>query len=416
MRILKLQIFLFVSMMLSAIGAFGQEWTRFRGPNGTGLSELERFPAEWDQDNFKWVVELPGKGHSSPVLWGDKVFLVSGDPESATRFVLCIDVRNGKILWQENFPSIPHKLHERNTYASSTPVVDSELVYIAWADPSRVSLMALDHDGRKIWDRDLGTWTSMHGFGTSPIRFNDLVILSNSQQGEGLDPNQQPGASRVMAFEAKTGKLRWETPRESAYACYSTPAIYYPKSGEPQLINASTSEGVFSLDPITGKELWRIGDAFTMRVVSSPVVMGDIVFGSTGSGGGGNYVSAFRMSETPKLLYSIRRSAPYVPSVVAENGLAFLFGDKGIVSCIQIDTGETLWQERISDGFSGSPIIAAGKVFCMSEDGTVWVLNAGREFQLLAKNELGKHTRSTPAVAKGKMYLRTESHLFAVGE
>jgi outer membrane protein assembly factor BamB len=327
--------------------------------------------------------------------------------------VLCLSTRTGEILWQRDFISTAHKLHERNTYATSTPVVDNQRVYVAWSDPSKVTFMALDHSGNQVWKHDLGAWTSQHGFGLSPIRYKDLVILSNSQQGEQLVEEQIPGKSRVMAFEAESGELRWETDRESASVCYSTPIIYHPSEGKPQLVNISTKEGVYSLDPETGEELWRIEEAFSMRTVSSPVLAGDILLGSTGSGGGGNYVSAFSLL-TRENLYTIRRGAPYVSTLIVKDKLAFLFGDKGIVSAINVETGEVHWRERFSNGFSGSPIIAGDKVFCIADDGTVYVIAVSETFELLAENPLGEPTRSTPAVSGGLMFLRTESHLNAV--
>jgi outer membrane protein assembly factor BamB len=284
---------------LISMAADGQEWTRFRGPNGTGLSRAKSLPASWSEADYNWRVELPGQGHSSPVLWGDKIFLMSADPQDATQYVLCYSATDGSLLWRRDYPSSPHHLHLRNTFASGTPAVDGERVYVAWSTPEKVNFLALDHQGNDVWSLDLGTWTSQHGFGLSPMLFEDLVILSNNQQAQELDPGQKPGESYMLALDAKTGAERWRTPRTSIRVCYSTPCIYQPGDRPPQLICTSTAEGVFSLDPRTGKENWRVPDCFRMRVVSSPLVTDRLIFGSNGSGGGGNYLVAVRPDPQP---------------------------------------------------------------------------------------------------------------------
>ncbi len=414
-RIARSTLLLAISLLIAIDTGSAQEWTRFRGPNGSGLGTAQSLPAKWTEGDYNWRIRLPGIGHSSPVLWGDRIFLLSADPDSATRYVLCYSAADGSQLWQREFPSQPHHLHDRNTFASSTPVVDAERVYVAWSDPQRVTLMALDHDGRDAWDLDLGTWTSQHGFGTSPIRFEDLVILNNSQQAENLAPGQTAGQTCLMAFDAKTGEERWRNPRKTVRVCYSTPCIHQLPGGEPELLCTSTADGVFSLNPRTGQENWRVADAFRMRVVSSPLLADDIVFGSTGSGGGGNYVVAVQTSPKPEMLYKIDRNAPYVPTIVAKDGLAYLFGDRGTAVCIEVRTGETHWRQRLSRGFSGSPVIADDKVYVIDDDGNVRVLSASKEFRQLGVNPLGDPSRATPAVSGGCLYFRTLSHLMSLG-
>ena len=396
--------------------ALGQQWTRFRGPNGSGESEATTIPAEFAEKDFNWKTKLPGVGNSSPVVWGDKIFLLSADPENATRYVLCLSTETGKILWQRDFPSSPHHLHARSSYASCTPAVDAEQVYVAWSTPSETTFKAFTHEGKEVWSLDLGRWVSQHGFVASPIVYDDLVILFNSQQAAQLDPGESPGESHMMAFDRRTGKMRWKTPRVSVNVCYSVPFIYRGADGKDQLICTSTGDGFFSLDPRTGEENWKIGDAFTMRTVSSPTLVDGLIFGSTGKGGfAGNYVVAVRPEPKPEIAYQVTRHAPYVPCIVGRDNLAFLFFDAGIVSCIEAATGEEHWRERIGGNFSGSPVRVADKVYCVDDEGAVIVLAADKEFKLIAKNPLGEGSRSTPAVADGRMYLRTYSHLISVG-
>jgi outer membrane protein assembly factor BamB len=245
--------------------------------------------------------------------------------------------------------------------------------------------------------------------------FEDLVILSDNQQAQELDPGQTPGVSCMLAVEARTGKERWRTPRVSIRVCYSTPCLYQGPDGLPELVCTSTAEGVYGLDPRTGREKWRLADAFAMRVVSSPLVAEGLIFGSTGSGGGGNTLVAVRPYPKPEIVYTVKKTAPYVPCAVAQNGLLFLFYDRGIVSCLDLATGTVHWQERLGESFSGSPVIGDGKVYCIADDGTVQVVAASAEYKLLGQNPLGEPSRSTPAISGGRLYFRTLSHLFCVG-
>lgn len=407
----------FSIMVIGVLGAsgWGQEWTRFRGPNGTGLADAHGLPIAWSESDYDWRVRLPGQGHSSPVLWGDRIFLMSADPDNATRYLLCYSAVDGTELWRRQYSSTPHHLHLRNTFASGTAAVDPERVYWAWATPEQVTFLALDHQGNDVWALDLGPWTSQHGFGMSPILFEDMAILSINQQAEELEPGQVPGESFLLAVEARSGVERWRAPRTSIRVCYSTPAILQLPGQSPELICTSTAEGVYSLDPYTGEENWRVPDCLRQRVVSSPLVTERMIFGSTGSGGGGNRLVAVSVSESPEVAYEIRSNAPYVPCALAKGDLLFLFNDRGMVSCLDLETGTIHWRERLSDGFSGSPVYGDGKVYVIADDGTVLVIAAERQFRLLGRNPLGEPTRSTPAIAGNRLFFRTLSHLMAVG-
>ena len=399
-----------------------QEWTRFRGPNGTGISDSTTIPLDWTEADYNWKTELPGLGHSSPVIWGDRVFLLSADPDTATRYVLAIDVESGKEVWRKEFASKTHHLHVRSSYASCTPAVDEERVYIAWSTPEETVFKAFTHDGEEVWSLDLGTWQSQHGFGTSPIIYKDMVILHNSQQANQLDEGQKPGESFMMAFDRKTGKEIWRTSLVSMNVCYSVPFIYQPADGgADELVCTSTGNGVFSLNPETGKENWSHNDGlFSMRTVGSPIEVSGLIFGSTGSGRySSNYIVAVRPGRDSELAYKISNSskfkAPYVPCMIAKDDLVFCMYDRGFASCIDAATGEIHWTERTGAEFSGSPVRVNDHIYCIDERGVVWVFAAHSEYKLLAKNDLGEPSRSTPAVAGGRMYLRTDSHLISIG-
>jgi outer membrane protein assembly factor BamB len=400
---------------LSSTVCAQENWPRFRGENGQGVAACETIPVSWTADDYNWRIELPAGGNSSPVVWQNKIFLMCADAKSAERFVVCIDANNGDLLWSKSFASQTHKLHARNTFASCTPAVDEQHVYVGWSTPEHTLLKAFSHEGEEVWSKDLGPWVSQHGFGVSPIVYEGKVILSNSQQSEQLDPDQKPGVSSMIALDCKTGEEIWKTPRKSAVASYSVPCIFRGAQGQDQLICCSTADGMYSLNPQTGKPNWSVTDAFEMRTVASPVFAGDLIFASTGSGGGGNYIVAVQADAQPKIVYRIKESANYVPTPVVLGDYLFTWFDKGVVSCIETKTGEAVWRERVAGEFSGSPIIAHDRMYCISDDGKVFVVAANREFKLLAVNPLGEPSRSTPAIAGGRMFLRTDKHLISVG-
>ncbi|MEO2018347.1 MAG: PQQ-binding-like beta-propeller repeat protein, partial [Fuerstiella sp.] len=212
--------------------ASASEWSRFRGPNGTGIGSGDSIPVEFTEKDFNFKTKLPGgSGCGSPVVWGDKVFLLSADPADATRYMVCVHATSGEILWQKEFKSEAHHLHTRSSFASCTPAADEERVYVAWSTPQETLFKAFNHDGTEAWSIDLGTWQSQHGFGTSPIIYKDMVILHNSQQANQLDEGQKPGKSRMMAFDRRTGKEKWTTELVSINVCYSVPFIHQSADG-----------------------------------------------------------------------------------------------------------------------------------------------------------------------------------------
>ena len=410
----KLICLAFVLLAASTIADLrAQDWTRFRGPNGTGVVEGVEFPATWQPSDYAWSLDLPGVGHSCPVIFGKHAFLMSGDPKSAERHVLAIETATGNVAWSKSYPSKPHRLHNRNSFGSSTPAVDENAVYVAWSSPDETVLKALSHDGEELWTRDLGRWVSQHGFGTSPVVVGDKVVLFNSQQKDQLPPSAKPGESRVMAFDASSGKTIWETATNATRVCYGVPCVRTTSNGRAELVFCNTGNGIFGLDLDTGKINWELS-VFDKRSVASPVLFDDLVLGSCGSGGGGNYLVAVSAGPDPKEVYRVRSNANYVPTPLVYDGMAYLFGDKGVVSCIDARTGKSQWKERVSAGFSGSPVCVSGKLYCMDEAGTMHVLATGSKFEQLGAVDLGEPSRATPSVAGDLLLIRTDSKLMAL--
>jgi outer membrane protein assembly factor BamB len=399
--------------LLLATCAVGQEWTRFRGPNGSGQSEATTIPVSWGENEHLWKVELPGIGHSSPVLWGQRIFLTSAGTTNGTRYVVCLSATDGATQWTQEFPSKTHQIHQQNSLASSTPTVDAEHVYCAWATPDEFAVVALGHDGKQVWRANLGKFVSQHGFGTSPILHGDLVIITDDQDAD----------SFLVALDKSTGETRWKISRkvlDKQNTSYAAPCIFQPPVGPAELIVCSWAHGLTSIDPKSGRTNWE-AEVLERRPVGSPILVDGLILANCGEGSGNNSVVAVRPGNADgreaEVVYKIdRTSAPYVPTMVAHGALVFLWGDRGVVTCIDGHTGKQHWHERVGGSFSSSPVRVADHIYGVSADGEVVTLAASDTFSVLGRSSLGESTRATPAVAGGRMFLRTQSHLIAVGK
>ena len=402
-----------VGMSLCLSGSVeGEEWPRFRGPGGAGQSEATTIPAVWTNQDYKWRVEVPGTGHSSPVVSGDHVFVMSAIQEDATRIIRSLKSVDGSLLWEVRFPCLHSDLGRSGSYDTASPTVDADRVYAAWGSRREYIVVALDRqNGKEVWRRDLGPFQGKHGFGPSPIRFEDMVILANDQSGPSV----------TVALDRQTGDTRWAVERRTATSAYSTPLIYRPENEPAQLILASTSHGVSSVDPHTGKLNWEVADLFGRnRVVRSPVAAGGLIFAQSGLGTGGRKMFAIRppdlsSSRDAQVAYELEGSLPYIPTPVAHGKWLFLISDGGVGSCIDIETGQRVWRERIGGNFFGSPVRVGNRIYFISDAGEMVVLAAAPQYQVLGRVDLEEPSRSTPAIADGVMYLRTFSHLMAIG-
>ncbi|MFQ6034262.1 MAG: PQQ-binding-like beta-propeller repeat protein [Sedimentisphaerales bacterium] len=434
-----------LTILLASVSQ-GQEWTRFRGPNGQGIplfscppprltpllpseegkgagagksKKADTIPVKWTEKDYNWKVKLPGGGHSSPVIWQDKVFVTSGDQKAGRGILLALRVSDGKALWQKEYTLTTYHINKLNSYATATPAVDADHIYTLWATAKQTLLVALDHDGNEVWRRSFEGVHCQHGAGSSPIVFEDMVVFTHEHEDKYSEGNAQ---STWMAVDCKTGQTRWKLPREtSAKTSYSTPCVYSAATDSPQLIFTSLAHGMTGVDPGTGQVIWEVKSAFMSRVVSSPVIASGLLIGTCGDGSSGKRLIAIKpgkkdKSAPPIEAYKIDNSStPYVPTSLAKDGLLFTFHDRGYVSCLCSATGEQLWREKPAERFYSSPVYVNGRLYCITIDGEVVVIEAASTYKLLAVNPLRENSHATAAIAGGRMYLRTFSHLISIG-
>lgn len=393
-------------------------WPRFRGQAGAGAGGPRRFPHAWGEHDWAWTAKLPGQGHASPVVWRGRVYTASADEAAGKRYVCCHDAADGRLVWQREVPGPIEPHHAQNSSASGSMTVDDQGVYWLWATKEQLRAEAFAHDGSPRWHADLGPYASEHGFGSSPAVCRDLLIV----------PIEHDGPSAVVALDTKTGRERWRLPRETARTAYSTPLVVDQAGanagGSPLIVLASMAHGLTGVDAATGKVLWE-RKCFAKRTVSSPVMAGPLVICTCGEGGGDNSLVAVRppaagqaagdVPAEPEIAYKLdRSSAPYVPTPVASGTKLYLWGDKGVVTCVNAADGEVRWRGRVGGNFSASPIVVGGTVVNVSADGEVVVIADGDAFEVLGRTPLGEACRSTPAVAAGRMFFRSVGRLHAL--
>ena len=386
------------------------QWPRFRGPDGTGKVTAETLPASWTTEDWAWQADLPGVGHSSPVVWNEKIYLTSADEESKIRHLFCHDLHTGKLVWSRDFPGAIERHHKQNSSASSTVTADSRGIYWLWGTSQNVRLEAMTHDGVSRWSVDLGSYIGQHGFGGSPVVWENVVIVPLEQNTEGT----------IVGIDTSTGKVRWKLPRDGAEkAAYSTPLVLADTGSEPCVICTSKAHGMYAIDPGTGAVLWE-NKCFPLRTVASPICAGNLLIGTCGSGGGGsNLLVAIKppatKNATSEIIYEVPRStAPYVPTPLFSKGRLYLWGDKGVVTCLHAASGEIIWKERVGGNFSVSPIQIGENILNVSSDGEMVALADSEKFQVLGRRNLDQECRATPAVAQGIFLVRTKSALFAL--
>lgn len=388
-----------------------ENWERFRGPNGAGQSEDDSIPSEWKAENFLWKRSLESVGHSSPVIWDGTVYVTSADPETGAQLVFAFDAATGNSQWRKKFDLGKYHINARNSYASSTPAVDEEHLYLTWLDGGRVTLVALAHDGNEVWRREVGPYEEVHGYGQSPVVYGDSVYIANNSGAE----------SAVVAFDRHTGEERWRLGREPGITSFAAPCLLdaNPDSGRKLLVTSSTASGLAAIDALTGKVAWHgFEEDLTTRCVSSPVVAGGMILAACGEGGNGKMLVAVRPGDggaPPEAVYKLKQAVPQVPTPLVVGDLLYLWHDRGVVSCRELATGKQIWRERVGGDYYSSPIRLGNRILCCSQAGDAIVLAADTKFELLARNSLNETCIATPAAADRRLFVRTDSTLFCIG-
>lgn len=390
------------------------DWPRWRGPEGAGQGGVVALPRDWDDVAWRWKVPLPGAGHASPVVADGRIFTASADEPAGVRFLCCHAVADGGLVWQRDIPGPVERHHAQNSSASGSVAVGAAGVYWAWATADGLRVEAFTKAGDRLWHADLGPYACEHGFGASVATWNDLVIV----------PIDHDGPSAVVALDATTGRERWRLARDSARTAYSTPLVL-ERGGEPPLVVlASQAHGLTGVDPRSGRVIWE-RRCFPKRTVSSPIVVDGLVIGTCGEGGGDNLLVAVRLPpgaadpgaapREPEIAFSLDRSvAPYVPTPVRSGNRLYLWGDRGVVTCVSAIDGTQVWRGRVGGTFSASPIVAGGAVINVSADGELVALADGDAFLELGRTGLGEPARATPAVVGDRLILRTVGHLLSL--
>ena len=389
-----------------------EEWTRFRGPNGSGVSMATGIPTTWTERDFAWRVRLPGEGHAQPVFWGERVFVTAAQDQGHERLLLCLRQEDGVELWRRTYalPAAPTK-NRLSGYANSSPVVDERRVVTCFVSERHLWVRAFTHDGDLLWARDLGPFDSPHGHGASPILHDGRLIVVQDQDD----------ASRVTALAVEDGGILWQAPRRAGggAAAYGTPVVR-GRGAEAELLLTSRPHGISSLDPRSGALNWE-APVLRARTIASPVVAGDLVLGSCGAGlAGPNFLVAVRPGgagdvSTSHVAYTLRAGVPCIGTPLCQGRRLYLVNDAGIASAVDVATGRVVWSERLGAEFFGSPIWVEGRIYVPSTRGEMFVLAAGDVFRVLARNPLGEATQSSPGVAGGRLYVRTLTHLVSIG-
>lgn len=422
--------------------AFGRDpnWSQWRGSEGNGVSTEKNLPTEWSATkNIKWKTPITGRGHSSPIIWGKKIFLttaiegaivpgakapkhvIQGEeffhPDSVgadrrhTFKVLCLDRDTGKLLWEQTAyeGTVYDNRHRKASYASATPATDGKHVFAFFGSEG---LYCYDANGKLIWKASIGQIGSL-GVGTSssPVLHENLVIVQCD--------DENPEESFIIAFDKKTGKEAWKVARKVQLS-WSTPLLVHTAK-RTELI-ASGAEAVISYDPKTGKELWR-HKGLESNAVPSPIATSDTVFLASGYptkialairlGGTGD------LTGTPNVIWKYAKGTAYVPSPIVYGGLTYFMTDRGILTCLDAKTGAVKYEGGrvpVPATFTASPIAYDGKILLMSEDGDTFVLQAGATHSILRTNSLGEPIYASPAIADGKLFIRGEKHLYCIAK
>jgi outer membrane protein assembly factor BamB len=405
LKFLSFVLLLLIINTLSVTQA--QNWPCWRGPNGDGTSMETNLPTRWDSiTNVVWKTAVPGKGYSSPIIWNDKLFITTALPETQEKILLCYDCKSGNLLWQKTIlKTVFEKKHDNNSFASGTPATDGTRVYVSFLDGQDVVVAAYDFSGKQIWLQRPGKFLSPHGYSCSPVLFDDKVIINGDSQGD----------SFVAALSKTDGQIIWKVSHERPAHSFSTP-IFRKMDGKMQMIFCGNKE-IASYNPDDGKRYWFVSGP-SEDFCSSPVYnekQGLVLVSSAWPVRNLVAIKPDGQGDVTKshVIWQSREGAYYVPSPVCTDEYLFTTMTTGQVHCLEVATGKILWKEDLGMQYS-SPVLANGLIYMPNDEGVITVIKPGPKFEYVAKNPIGERMNSSPAISKGKIYLRGYQHLFCI--
>ena len=392
---------IFLFLILSLISS---DWPQFRGPIGQGISDERNLPLTWsEKQNVRWKTAIPGRGWSSPVIQGDRVWLTTATEEGRSLRAIAVDVNTGAIQQDIEIFRLqsPKLMNPKNSFASPTPLVEGDRVYLHFG---AYGTACITQSGEIVWKTKLEYDNGQHGPGGSPVLYDDLLIVSC----DGLEQQF------VVALDKATGKVRWKKLREG-YQAYTTPLVVNLPSGD-QVISPGAFQAI-AYEPRTGKEIWRVKYAEGFSNVPRPVYGNDLVFICTGFqepsllavrlDGRGDVTKS-------KVVWKLDRGIPRTPSPLLVGSELYIVSDNGIAACIDAKTGDELWRARLGGNYSASPVYADGRIYFLSEEGETIVIAPGRQLKHLATNQLEGPTLASMAVSHSSLFIRTATHLYRI--
>lgn len=389
--------------------AYSADWPMWRGPQGDGIVTDPGVPTRWSAtENVRWKVPVPGIGHSSPVVANGRVFLTSFDPKTHDRQLLCFDRSNGQLLWQRTvLTAPPEKMHKNNSPASATPVTDGQAVWVTFLDGEKITAACYDVTGKRLWLKTFPGFQSPHGFCGTPVLYGEYVFINGDSDGEAF----------LAALDKTTGKTKWKVDRPNRTRSFSVPVIVTVKDS-PQLVIAG-SKSIAAYEPKTGQQVWVV-DSPTEKFVATVAHTQGLIF-ATGTSpqttltaidptGTGNVTRTHVKWCDTKL-------GAYVPSPLAFGDRLFVLSDSGIATLLDAATGKIIWSERLGSRLHhASPLLINGLIYCLADDGTMYILKAGDEFELVAKCAIKAECHATAAVSEGQLFIRTATHMLCIGQ
>jgi outer membrane protein assembly factor BamB len=400
---------------LPAIPPGPADWPCWRGPHGNNVSDDPAPPLKWSAtENVRWRVPVPGRGHASPIVWGNQIFIATADEAEGTQSLICYDRTDGHQVWASEI----HRgglmaKHEKNSHASATPICDGRRVYANFARAGAIWVSAIDMiDGRIVWQTEAGPFATDWGHGSSPVMCGDLVIVAGDSRRSKLGRLQ--AIAFIAGLDRETGAIVWRYPRPEEHS-FGTP-IVAQVAGKTQLL-LSGAQSINSYDPATGREIWHFNwDA--PRTANTMAFTDALVFATTTQPG--SQTVAIRADGVGALsddhvAWRSNKFSSDVPSPLVHGGRLYIPADAGLVTCVTADQGKVIWKERLGSPISSSPVWAAGRIYLAGEDGTTTVFAADGPYKVLAKNPLGQDVLTTPVFSGGEVIIRSVQSLWCIG-